>query len=47
MTKVPGLEYEKVIKALQRDGWVDFYPFPYSETGSSSFRPIHWLDLKI
>jgi predicted RNA binding protein YcfA (HicA-like mRNA interferase family) len=22
MTKVPSLEYEKVIKALQRDGWV-------------------------
>ncbi len=22
MTKLPSLEYEKVIKALQRDGWV-------------------------
>ncbi len=22
MTKIPSLEYEKVIKALQRDGWV-------------------------
>ena len=22
MTKIPGLGYEKVIKALQRDGWV-------------------------
>ncbi|MBI5375074.1 MAG: type II toxin-antitoxin system HicA family toxin [Candidatus Schekmanbacteria bacterium] len=22
MTKVPSLNYEKVIKALQRDGWV-------------------------
>jgi predicted RNA binding protein YcfA (HicA-like mRNA interferase family) len=22
MTKVPSLSYEKVIKALQRDGWV-------------------------
>jgi len=22
MTKVPSLDYEKVIKALQRDGWV-------------------------
>ena len=22
MSKVPGLGYEKVIKALQRDGWV-------------------------
>ena len=22
MTKVPSLEYEKVIKALQRNGWV-------------------------
>jgi predicted RNA binding protein YcfA (HicA-like mRNA interferase family) len=22
MTKVPSLGYEKVIKALQRDGWV-------------------------
>jgi predicted RNA binding protein YcfA (HicA-like mRNA interferase family) len=22
MTKVPSLEFEKVIKALQRDGWV-------------------------
>ncbi len=23
MTKVPSLSYEKVIKALQRDGWND------------------------
>lgn len=22
MTKVPSLEYEKVVKALQRDGWI-------------------------
>ncbi len=22
MTKVPSLEYKKVVKALQRDGWV-------------------------
>lgn len=22
MTKVPGINYERVIKALQRDGWV-------------------------
>jgi hypothetical protein len=22
MTKVPSLDYEKLIKALQRDGWV-------------------------
>jgi len=22
MTKIPGLNYEKVIRALQRDGWV-------------------------
>jgi predicted RNA binding protein YcfA (HicA-like mRNA interferase family) len=22
MTKVPSLDYEKVIKAMQRDGWV-------------------------
>ena len=25
MTKVPSLGYEKVIRALQRDGWVALY----------------------
>jgi hypothetical protein len=28
MIKVPSIEYEKVIKTLQRDGWVIVRPFP-------------------